>query len=350
MKRKKGEVQVTKSKRITELDYVRGFALLGILLTNIIAMYEFDNIADNKQANYLALIDFFVDNKFFSIFSFLFGIGFYIFIRNSKAKGLNSNLLFIRRMAILATFGILHQLLQPGEALLPYALFGLILLPFSYLNKYINLIAGVLLLLIAILIGDKFFLILPYFLLGLAVGKFELFSNIKIKTVKVLSLISGSIALICWYILYSLYVLPSYKLIDNSLSGQKLNNYIQSKELYDYMIVATSPFISLFYISFILLIGKTTIGNKILLLLQNYGRMALTNYVGQTIFIWLMISIFNRSQIQQSDTFWMCIIIYVIQLTIAYWWLKRFTYGPLEYLWRVGTYWSIKNIKNKNID
>lgn len=107
-----------KSKRISELDYMRGFALLGIILTNIITLYKFPTPNNLDQVKYLQFIDFFVEDKFFTIFSFLFGVGFYIFIRNLKQKDLNSNFVFLRRLAILAVFGLLHQLLQPGEALL----------------------------------------------------------------------------------------------------------------------------------------------------------------------------------------------------------------------------------------
>ena len=117
-----------KYNRISELDYMRGFALLGIILTNIISIFALPVPSNYDQASYLKFIDFFVESKFFTIFSFLFGVGFYIFIRNAQAKQLNSNIVFIRRLVILACFGLLHQLLQPGEALLLYSIIGLILI------------------------------------------------------------------------------------------------------------------------------------------------------------------------------------------------------------------------------
>ena len=76
------------NKRIDELDYIRGFALLGIILVNILALLNIKIPDPNTvDASYQRFLYLFVEGRFFSIFSFLFGVGFYIFISRAIAKG-----------------------------------------------------------------------------------------------------------------------------------------------------------------------------------------------------------------------------------------------------------------------
>lgn len=124
------------NKRIDELDYIRGFALLGIILVNILALLNI-KIPDPStvDASYQRFLYLFVEGRFFSIFSFLFGVGFYIFISRAIAKGKNGYVLFLRRLVALFIFGLIHQMFQPGEALALYAICGLIVLPFYKAKK-----------------------------------------------------------------------------------------------------------------------------------------------------------------------------------------------------------------------
>ncbi|XBQ95331.1 hypothetical protein A1140_03580 [Staphylococcus felis] len=70
----------------------------------------------------------------FSIFSILFGVGFYIFMDRATYKGQNKYALYFRRLIVLFIFGVLHSFLQPGEALKFYAIAGVLLLIFLHLN------------------------------------------------------------------------------------------------------------------------------------------------------------------------------------------------------------------------
>ena len=90
------------NKRIDELDYIRGFALLGIILVNILALLNIKTPDPNTvDASYQRFLYLFVEGRFFSIFSFLFGVGFYIFISRAIAKGKNGYVLFFRRVVAL---------------------------------------------------------------------------------------------------------------------------------------------------------------------------------------------------------------------------------------------------------
>ncbi|MDU9418684.1 DUF418 domain-containing protein [Staphylococcus lloydii] len=186
---------------------------------------------------------------------------------------------------------------------------------------------------------------IPYFLLGLTAGQFCLFENIKTKLLIILASASGLISIACWIILSKTYVYTSYKLAGYTLKDQDLTNYTQQLDFYNHLIVITSPFIALFYVTVLLLIVKTKLFGNILAPLSFYGRMALTNYIGQTLLIWVSILIFSKNQINITDTLFICIIIYVLQLIVSTIWLKSFKYGPLEYIWRLGTY--MKRFNNK---
>ena len=96
------------NKRIDTLDYLRGFALLGIILVNIPALLWIKTPDTSIDIAYNRFLILFVEGKFFSIFSFLFGVGFYIFISRAMAKNNNAYLLFIRRIIILLLIGLVH--------------------------------------------------------------------------------------------------------------------------------------------------------------------------------------------------------------------------------------------------
>ncbi|UNB46278.1 hypothetical protein [Staphylococcus coagulans] len=110
------------------MDYMRGFALLGIIFANIIPILKIQGFHGQIDIDYMKYLNILVEAKFFSIFSLLFGIGFYIFFNNAKRKDVNPYFLYLRRILFLLLLGIIHQIFQPGEALLFYAIIGLPLL------------------------------------------------------------------------------------------------------------------------------------------------------------------------------------------------------------------------------
>lgn len=174
--------KISTNKRIDALDYIRGFALLGIILVNILDLLHI-NIPEPKtiDASYQRFLYLFVEGRFYSIFSFLFGVGFFIFLSRANAKGKNGYVLFIRRLIILLAFGLIHTVFQPGEALKYYAICGFIVLPFYKVNKHINLAIGLTLIIVFGVMGEKLLLTLPLILLGLAAGQYHVFENLSQK-------------------------------------------------------------------------------------------------------------------------------------------------------------------------
>ena len=124
--------------RIRELDALRGIALLGIVWANVRQIFWPWEIAGfslplggNDRLAWLdwQIFDALIDLKFLTLFSLLFGVGFALQSERLTARGHGFRGIYIRRVLILALFGILHGLLlYPAEVLTPYAFAGLLLL------------------------------------------------------------------------------------------------------------------------------------------------------------------------------------------------------------------------------
>jgi uncharacterized protein len=130
---------VTLSERIVFIDVLRGMALFGILAANMRAFFApldaYGNIGIlfPGRADVLAqfFVDCFIQGKFISIFSFLFGLGFAIQMSRAEARGVRFLGFYPRRLLALALFGVIHGLLiWAGDILLTYAFSGAILLLF----------------------------------------------------------------------------------------------------------------------------------------------------------------------------------------------------------------------------
>ncbi|HAC86965.1 MAG TPA: DUF418 domain-containing protein [Gammaproteobacteria bacterium] len=154
---------VTRKVRIRSIDTLRGVALLGILLMNIIAFglpYAsyfnpvFDsNLEGINLSTYIAM-DIFVEGSMRGIFSMLFGAGFLLFITKPDAnEGLVRGLYF-RRTVLLILIGVFNAyiLVWPGDILFTYGVAGLLLYVFRhYSAKKLALVSGIIFAFLAIL-------------------------------------------------------------------------------------------------------------------------------------------------------------------------------------------------------
>ncbi|ELZ29405.1 DUF418 domain-containing protein [Halorubrum distributum] len=126
------------SERITSLDALRGFALLGILVINIrvFSMPEQTLLNPNVYGDFSGLNYWtwflghvFAQSKFITIFSALFGAGVLMFIESKEEKGQDAVRLHLRRTAVLIAVGLLHAyLLWYGDILVAYGFTGIFLL------------------------------------------------------------------------------------------------------------------------------------------------------------------------------------------------------------------------------
>lgn len=92
-----------------------------------------------------------------------------------------------------------------------------------------------------------------------------------------------------------------------------------------------------FTTSCIILLYKSNKIDKLLSALQTTGKMTLTNYVTQNMIAFVFLICLKPSWALQYYLL-MGIAIYVLQVSFSKWWLKRYNYGLLEWLWRSLSY------------
>ena len=328
--------------RIVSLDIIRGFALLGILFINIPAyQVTVEGMASNTDYSAIdemvdVLISIFITKKFFSIFSFLFGIGFYIFTSRVEARGDNPRRRFTRRLLSLLLIGTLHFFIFWGTILPVYALIGFLLLPFynknlSTIGKWLGGISFIYLVAIMVQffipeqsivksISSDSTLIFIMFLAGFGVAKAKWIENVgEIKEViKRIQLIT----------------LPLF--VAGSLWIWLASNYF-SQQLTISISLSSIPTV-IFYLSTMFLLLENKKVSAFFTPVALVGRMALTNYVAQSLIATIIMSFMKIDIVTPTQTVWIAILIFIIQVIYTSIWFKFFKMGPLERLWRFMTY------------
>jgi len=131
------------TNRIDSLDFLRGIAVLGILIINIESfaypaqfnpyLYGFDSSVDTSVRYW---IYYFAQGKFFTMFVVLFGISFYLMLENKSDDQIDRYNLYTRRILVLFIFGALHAyFIWSGDILHHYAICALLLLPVRSFSK-----------------------------------------------------------------------------------------------------------------------------------------------------------------------------------------------------------------------
>ncbi len=125
-------------ERVLTLDVLRGFALLGIMFINVYAFFNPDPRAwfsvpwasiGSAEYSYEVFKIFFIQGKFYTLFAFLFGLGFAMQLASAERRGGSFALRFLWRMMILWLIGAFHLLfIWDGDILHSYAGAGLLLL------------------------------------------------------------------------------------------------------------------------------------------------------------------------------------------------------------------------------
>ena len=142
---------VAETARIDSIDVLRGFALLGILVMNVqlfampeAAYYNPTAYGDLEGANLYVWLGgrLLADQKFMTIFSMLFGAGIVLMTTRAAARG-ETRRVHYRRMGWLAVIGLLHaHLLWAGDILFLYAVCGMLVYPFRGLSPGRLLVVG----------------------------------------------------------------------------------------------------------------------------------------------------------------------------------------------------------------
>jgi uncharacterized protein len=132
------QLPIQQKERIVIVDVLRGFALFGVLLGNFSSMLT-NNVPQTiidahatAADNFLnQLHNIFIENKFMTLFSILFGYGFGVIMQRLEKKNIHATSFFLRRMLWLFIFGCINLALWNGDILHIYALTGILLLLFK---------------------------------------------------------------------------------------------------------------------------------------------------------------------------------------------------------------------------
>lgn len=152
---------IASNRRIGALDLARGFALLGILLINVQA-FNLSRLPRPDGGHRLEPLDgivqwllaAFVENKFWALFSILFGMGFAVMLERAGADRRGFVARYLRRASALALFGVLHiVLIWSGDILFNYAVTAMLLLAILFCGPWLGLALGVAAVAVARLLG-----------------------------------------------------------------------------------------------------------------------------------------------------------------------------------------------------
>lgn len=385
----------TPSQRILTVDALRGFALLGIMIVHMIEQYlaagppqEHANYAAHHTVDqvFMAISGILLQGKFFLIFSFLFGLSFYLQMESAQRKNEPFIGRFVWRLVLLFVIGLIHSLFYRGDILSVYAMVGLGLVFFYRASNRTLLIFAALFMCGVprlILWGVReFYQIPPFdwatmepqnafyydtvkngtlweifkanleigfpfkmffqfdsnsrgyitfglFLLGIWVGRSGFFEKLADYRPLLVRMIWGSLLAIALLAVSLIFL--SNKIQDwNSLPAQLIMG------LGD----IGNDLIALFEVSIFLLLCLGKRGPGMIRALSPYGKMALTNYVMQSLigtFIFFGWGLGKIGAWGAAINFGLAIVLYILQVQFSKWWLKRYQYGPLEWLWRSGT-------------
>jgi len=381
-----------RAERIEILDGLRGFALFGILLANIL-IFSAWGFMPAEQRLALAGADavrwqyFFhhvvVDGKFYTIFSLLFGVGFALQLNRLEGRGLDGLAIFRRRLLILLGIGLVHMvLIWDGDILTFYALIGLLLPFFRNWSERALLVSAAVLIFFIPFVGHSIFEALGWrphqSVSAFADGMFVNLGGTVTDPVGWLRredpyafftyVISGwpyaiSIRLESWRIPKLLGIMLLGLLLGRRLSAGQL---LEDKRLLRRTLVAGLiigvPF-SLAY-GWIPDLGQVSIPSLLgtlplalayaagfvlawprlkwaLRIFVAPGRMALTNYLLQSI---LGITIFYGigfglvGHLKPLGIYAVAVAIFAFQIAFSNWWLAHHEQGPMERLWRLLTY------------
>ncbi|AOS61805.1 putative membrane protein [Actinoalloteichus hymeniacidonis] len=306
------------------MDVVRGLALCGILFTNIPQLTYLMRSDENGDFYPIAAaMEFLFSQRFFPIFAYLFGLSFALFLDSAAKRTEKPYLVLLRRLLVLAVFGWLHQMIHPGEALLPYAIVGVvILLPVSLLPKPLILAGGVVGTLVPLAVTGGGLLLVPgLFLLGLATTRYGIVHTLAKRGWQLAALLAaGAIT--------AAITLP---LQADSLQHSGFN-----------VVSGVAGFgLAVVYVTGLLLLLRTPVAPVLSAVFEPLGRMALTNYLVATVII---IAVDGPLEMNESGRWGVMLLLAVSILTLqtvfSRLWLRRFRYGPVEWLWRSATWWE----------
>ena len=346
--------------------------MLGILLMNAVSFRFGDapyfNLSAGGSVSWFdwtvgILGEVFVDQKFMGLFSLLFGAGMILFIDRASEKGRRAVWLNLWRNGLLLLIGVLHALLWDGDVLIAYAISSVFLIVLRKLPDRALISVGVAVFALSIgttLIAQNianttdgslsgfwapgeqsddepiafvflsgFFLrALGLILVGAGLYRFGFMNGgLPERTYRLTAIAGLAIGLPLAVAGVVVTVMNDYSR-EIAFVGQIPNT------------IGTIPF-SMAYMSLIIL-WNSRADNWLKKRLRAVGRMALTNYLTQTVIGVLVLTVLlgEVDVVNRGLVLVFVIAVWALQLWWSQPWLGRFLFGPAEWVWRVATYRS----------
>lgn len=389
------------SQRLGHVDMVRGFALFGVLLVNmfnfgatsIIWTESHDEVASS-------VMRFVFETKSWRLFSFLFGFGFALQFLRAYERHVRYMPTYIWRLALLFGFGVLNALLYDGDILMYYAELGLVLILFRTVSPRLLLfIVAALMMAFPVqraiesivsgpaaeaepfevrlehaqarnvedlethpyavgTIGDVMaenaqvippnlltdywgaesaVAYFPLFLLGLYAGRRRILHEPD-QHVTLIRRICG------WGIGLGILGMSTERLLFHFAGYEVFEDHMTStlpQLVGDFAFAFGSTALALGYAAGIVILSRHDRWNRIVHPLAAVGRMALSIYLLQTLMFSTLFygyAFGQAGRLGPAGVFFYAIVFFSVQMVIANWWLKRFRFGPAEWLWRSLTY------------
>lgn len=308
--------------RIAALDVLRGFALCGILLANVQPIASLDDVplsgaAAGAPQEWMGLL---VEQRFFPIFSLLFGVGFSLLLESAAGRTASPRLLLLRRLLVLLAIGAAHfLLLWHGDILSTYAVVGLlVLLPSTWLPRWA--VAGLAAAFVAtalIIGGQRIVLVAGLFLLGSALARYGVIDRVERSAwgpaVLGLGFAVGAVPAL-WF----------------QSGGQDSGLGL----------AAAGLLVAGVYVCAVLVLLRTPLGPVLQAVFAPLGRMALTNYLTATMLVLAAAHVIGLP----LGRSWTAVFLTAGAILAVQWlwstlWLRGHRFGPVEWLWRWAT-WS----------
>lgn len=383
-------LQNTITKRIEVVDVLRGFAIMAIMLLHNIERFNlyvfpggFNGMSSLDRSIWDTLF-FLFGGKTYSIFALLFGFTFFIMYTKEQERGHDFGVRFLWRLLLLAGFATINAAFFPGEVLMLYAVVGFILF---LVRKWSNN---------AILILGIFFLLQPvelfYFVRQSFDSTWELPQQINrgmhgvvkayLNEGTFLALVKGNTTIgqawsMMWAIENGRFLQTAGLFLMGLLIGRKgwfadLNAHRKTwTRVLIIAIVATVVFyfvraecyldgafvyrrsigvavdmwwkvsFTFIWVSVFALLYRTLFFQKIMQPFKAYGKMSLTNYVTQSIIgsiLYFKFAFDLAPGISVTASLGLGVVLFLLQITLCNWWIKKYKQGPLEKIWHMLTW------------
>ncbi|RKY55945.1 MAG: DUF418 domain-containing protein [Candidatus Neomarinimicrobiota bacterium] len=387
------------TNRIELLDVIRGFALIGILFANILSwsgikfldfntIISFGNIEDDRML--YDILKYFIDTKFYTIFSLLFGIGFSLQISRNKDNPAFPPL-YARRLGLLILIGLSHALIWSGDILVLYALMGFIMLTIRNISQSMQLKMALLLFVTPLLLDIIYMYTFASEIPEITAVALKMYPDMSpeevvtgFQSVNFITVFKMNFHNLIWrwydfipsgrpFKVLGLFLLGSYlyssgyftstvkkfktliiwlilgfglTYLSMTLKGG-VSSYSKSWSdiLYKLIHEVGQISLALSYISIIaILLHKFP---KLFLWegFKAYGRMSLTSYIGQSIIgifvFYPIIGLEYYGKLSLESIYYFGLVILIGQIAFSMLWFRWFKFGPIEWVWRCATYKKI---------